>query len=413
MMRWGVIAGLLLIAAAPAAAQEPPQWRPVDAATGQIRDVEALEVLASDFPDSGSVRLRLLQAQLSEGEMDSVLVSLAWLKERGYVFSEAAQAQIPNLVGEAQAEAARALLLTQAGVIEASDLVATVPAEAGLIESVAARGADRFFFASSITQNAIFFTDFEGNWIEFAPEGASDLTGMGDDFTRQTAWVASGNVDGSEDDDPLFNGLIGFNQNFSAPILVQAPEGVVVSDIVVASNGTIYASDPIGGGLYRKTPGSEVLETLIEPGTLRSPQGLAVSEGGTQLYISDYRYGLAIVDTDNGTVSRLDSDVPVLLDGTDGLWLRNGELIAVQNGTSPMRISAFTLSEDGTRIIAARVLEQAHSEWTEPLGGSISGDALIYVGTGQWDRYDKGELREGMEAIPTQIRRLPLGVAPD
>ena len=80
----------------------------------------------------------------------------------------------------------------------------------------------------------------------------------------------------------------------------------------------------------------------------------------------------------------------------------------MQNGTSPMRISAFELSENGMRVIGHRVLEQAHSEWTEPLSGSIDGDALIYVGNGQWDRYFEGELKEGMEALPTQIRRLPL-----
>jgi len=42
------------------------------------------------------------------------------------------------------------------------------------------------------------------------------------------------------------------------------------------------------------------------------------------------------------------------------------------------------------------------------LSGSIDSDALIYVGNGQWDRYIEGELKEGMEALPTQIRRLPL-----
>ena len=78
-----------------------------------------------------------------------------------------------------------------------------------------------------------------------------------------------------------------------------------------------------------------------------------------------------------------------------------------------MRIRAFELSEDGTRIISARTLEQAHSGWTEPLGGSVADDALVYVATGQWDRYIAGELREGIQPNPTEIRRLPLGSQPD
>ncbi len=42
------------------------------------------------------------------------------------------------------------------------------------------------------------------------------------------------------------------------------------------------------------------------------------------------------------------------------------------------------------------------------LGGTIADGALVYVATGQWDRYDRGQLKPGMAAIPTQIRRLPL-----
>jgi hypothetical protein len=200
-------------------------------------------------------------------------------------------------------------------------------------------------------------------------------------------------------------GLTGFARN---SLYIPAPAGVAVADLGVGPDGTVYASDPTGGGIYQARPGAKALETLIAPGMFRSPQGLAVSADGARLYVSDYRYGLAVVDLASGAVTRLASDVEAALDGVDGLWLHGRELIAVQNGTSPMRISAFTLSEDGQRITGQRVLEQAHPEWTEPLGGSIAGDALYYVATGQWDRYDKGTLREGMAAIPTVIRKLSL-----
>ena len=176
----------------------------------------------------------------------------------------------------------------------------------------------------------------------------------------------------------------------------------------MAADGKLFAGDPQGGGVYTATADDEELQTLVSSGTFRSPQGLATSEDNTKLFVSDYRYGIAIIDLETRDVSRLASDIPVILDGVDGLWRYGSKLIAVQNGTSPMRISAFELSEDGTRVISHRVLEQAHSEWTELLSGSIDSDALIYVGNGQWDRYIEGELKEGMEALPTPIRRLPL-----
>ena len=407
MMRSAWLAALAFASATPLAAQDAPAWRPVDDETGQIRDVDGLRALANAFPDSGSVRIRLLQAQLGAGNIAGVLESLAWLKERGYVFSEGAQARIPQLVGEKHADAASALVLRKATVIEASEVVATVPADAGLVESVFSPDED-VFAVTSITSGSLHISIPGRPWIAAPIPGAGDMSGIVSEEDDRAGWIASSNLDGSEDVEPKFNGLMQVSSDFSDPLLVPAPDGVALSDLAIDDEGRVYASDPMNGGVYRTGEGGETLEVLVEPGSFRSPQGAAVSADGTRLYISDYRYGLAMINLATGKVFRLGSDVPVILDGTDGLWLHEGELIAVQNGTSPMRISAFTLSDNGQRITAARVLEQAHSGWTEPLGGSIVGDALIYVATGQWDRYEKGKLREGMDAIPTEIRRLPL-----
>ncbi len=401
------LGGLALALAMPVSAQDNPAWRPVDAQTGAIRDVDGLEQLAKDFPDSGSVRLRLLQAQLGESDTPAVLASLEWLNERGYVFSEGAQAQIPNLVGEEHAARARSLLLPSAEVIEASELVAEVPAEAGLIESVYSPDGMSIFVATSVTEKALYLSEREGAWTRVAIPGAGDLSGIVSTSDESAGFVASSNLDDSESG-AEFSGLIGLTGDFENPVLIPSPGDVTISDLSIGLVGTVFASDPLGGGVYAGHIEAEALETLVKPGTFRSPQGSAVSEDGDRLYLSDYRYGLAVVDLDSRQVFRLSSDVPVVLDGVDGLWLHEGELIAVQNGTSPMRISAFTLSQDGMRITAARVLEQAHTGWTEPLGGNISNDALVYVATGQWDRYENGALREGLEAIPTEIRRLPL-----
>lgn len=395
-------------------AEEVPvsPWRAVTAETGQINDREGLEALARDFPDSASVRLRLLRVELAAGDPSAIVDSLAWLAARGYVFSAPAQAQIRAALGEDQATALNELLVPQAPIIEASTAIAEVPAEAGLIEGVLAPQYEDFLIVTSVTGRAIHILT-DDQWVTFPIPGASDLSGIVSEPDDSMGWVASSNLDGSEDTEPQFHGLMGLRGDFSNPVLIPAPQGVALSDITIGSDATVYASDPMGGGVYRKPLGATELEVLVEPGTLRSPQGLALSDDGTRLYVSDYRYGLAVIELASGAVSRLASDVPVMFDGVDGLWLHKGELIAVQNGTSPMRISAFTLSEDGTRITGARVLEQAHPGWTEPLGGSIKGDALIYVATGQWDRYAKGQSVEGKPPLPTTLRRLPLVPLPN
>jgi hypothetical protein len=401
-------AALAVLLLAPFGAEEPPAWRAVDAATGTIADVAGLEQLARDFPDSTNVRLRLFNAQLEAGDGEAALASLAWLRERGHVFSERAQAQIPVLIGAAHAEAARALLLPTAEVIAASTIFDEVQAEAGLIESVFVAPNGIEALATSVSRRSVYARGPGDAWDEIATPRAYALSGIVSPPDGRTGWIASGNTDGSPADPERFSGLIGLIGEPSEFRLIPAPPGVAVSDLAVGRDRTVYASDPVGGGVYRASPSAAELSALVGPGALRSPQGLAVSADGARLYVSDYRYGLAMIDLASGALTRLSSDVPAALDGVDGLWLHGRELIAVQNGTSPMRISAFALSEDGTRIIGHRILEQAHPDWTEPLGGSVAKGALYYVATGQWDRYDQGRLRDGMTAIPSVIRRLPL-----
>jgi hypothetical protein len=406
-MRW-LAAALVLALAAPLGAQGQQAWRAVDAATGQIVDVAGLEQLARDFPDSASVRLRLFNAQLAAGDATAALASLAWLKQRGHVFSTRAQAQIPELIDAAHAQAARALLIPAAEVIAASSVFDTVQAQAGLIESVYVAPNGMEAMATSVSQRAVFVRSGGEDWTAYPIADAQALSGIAAAPDVSRGWIASANIDGSPDDPARFTGLFELTGDFDKLRRIPAPQGAKVSDVVAGPDGTVYASDPEGGGIYRAAPDAAALSALIAPGTLRSPQGLAVSADGQRLYVSDYRYGLAFIDLASGAVSRLASDVPVALDGIDGLWRLDDELIAVQNGTAPMRIIALRLSEDGTRIIGHRVLEQAHPEWTEPLGGSIAAGALYYVGNGQWDRFDKGQPKPDMSPIPTQIRRLRL-----
>ncbi len=401
-------AALALVLAAPVAAQEGATWRAVDAATGQIADLAGLEQLARDFPDSTSVRLRLFNAQLNAGESEAALASLVWLKTRGHVFSARAQAQIPDLIGPAHAEAARAVLLPAAEVIVASTKFEQVQADAGLIESVFVAQNGMEAIATSVSRRSVFVRGGGGDWTAHAIPGAHALSGFAAAPDSRKGWIASANIDGSPDDPSRFTGLFELTGDFSKLRRIAAPPGVTVSDLTAGPDGTVYASDPEGGGIYRALPGAAALSVLIAPGRLRSPQGLALSADGQRLYVSDYRYGLAVIDLANGTVTRLGSEVAVALDGIDGLWRHDDALIAVQNGTSPMRIIALRLSDDGARIVSRKVLEQAHPDWTEPLGGSIADGVLYYVGNGQWNRFEKGLPKPDLPPIPTQIRRLRL-----
>lgn len=406
------VAAITLGLAAPALAGEGHEWRPVDEATGQIRDVEGLEQLARDFPDSGSVRLRMLQPLLAAGEVEKVIEVLEWLYERGYVFSDVAQEQIPKLLDGVDPGRIAERLRAEAEVIEASEVVFTTLPSAGLTETVVRDAPSNALILTSPSEGFVWIVRSPDMEESIGEEDVLRLSGIVFDRGRGHYWVSAEKLKPSFRNPGPYAGLAPvcmiLDEGCPAAVRVFHRDADSMNDLHAADDGSIYSSDSTGGGIYRLAASESNLEQFVPPGTFRSPQGLVTSEDNTKLYVSDYRYGIAVVDQETRKVSRIASDIPVILDGVDGLWRYGNELIAVQNGTSPMRISAFELSEDGTQVISHRVLEQAHSEWTEPLSGSIDGDALIYVGNGQWDRYIEGELKEGLEALPTQIRRLSL-----
>jgi len=291
--------------------------------------------------------------------------------------------------------------------IEASRSLTTVPAEGQLVEGVAIDRRSGRLFASTIVSRGLYELSREGTWRRVPLEKPGSLAGMALDDARRMLWVASGKYDQTPAADPGEAGIFGLNLETGVAARKVPPEGATIGDIALAADGTLYGSDPISGAIYYAGPQLWQLWPLVEPGTFRSPQGLVPWEGG--LIVSDYAYGLAFVDS-AGRAHRIEAAVPMLLDGIDGMWRHGNDIIAVQNGFQPKRIVALTMSPDGRRVTALRVIERGNRAWTEPTGGALSGDDLVYVATGQWDRFGEGGVPNTENPpVATEIRTLPLG----
>ncbi|MEL1250163.1 hypothetical protein [Aurantiacibacter gilvus] len=397
--------------AAPPPPSRPPQpWRPVDAATGQITAVDALQNLTAEFPNSSSVRLRLLNAHLAEEDTGRALSVAQVLVQDGYAFTPGALEYLQGLVQTAVVPAWIAAARINAEPIAASEVVAEVPATVLLPESVLHDPATDRFLVTSIVSRGLFVREGEGEWRQVDIPAAGSLAGIAIDQRRGLIWLGSGVVEQTPDPDSAFRGMIALDRTtLEVRRRVPAPAGVTISDIAVGPDGTVFGSDPVGGGVYTASMQDASMTALIAPGTFRSPQGLAVRPDGRSLFVSDYRYGIAVVTLPSRQVYRLQMEEHALLDGVDGLWLYGNELVAMQNGLGPMRLIAITLGGGPASAASYRVIERNHPGWTEPLGGAISGNALVYIGTGQWELFGEGgALAEGLEPQPTAIHRVPL-----
>lgn len=163
---------------------------------------------------------------------------------------------------------------------------------------------------------------------------------------------------------------------------LELPGEHVLGDFLFLDAGTLLATDSVGGGVYALDTRTGKFTQRIAPGVLRSPQGLA--HVGEHVFIADYSNGLYRFDPANDSLVKVE-DGPASPYGIDGLYERDGNLIAVQNGIRPQQVARFTLSPDGTRIVCHETLLANHSDFDEPTLGTIVGSTFYVVANSHWN----------------------------
>lgn len=282
---------------------------------------------------------------------------------------------------------------------------------AGLVESVAPDPVGGGWYISSVANGQIYRVTPGGFLSPWRPAAmGSSPFGLAVDSRRGWLWSAWSRVEQSPGEGG-FNGLVALDMHggqVQRQVALPSAQSRV-GDIAVHPDGTLFASDPVNGALYRVAMDDGGAVPLVAPGTLRSPQGIAVDAANNRLFVADYSRGIAIVSLADGAVTWLTATVPAELRGIDGLFAHGNGLIAIQNGTATHRILALELSGDGTLIVARATFEQANPAWDEPTTGYVAGDALVYIGNSQWRRFGTGGVATGSQPpVPTEIRSLRL-----
>jgi hypothetical protein len=363
--------------------------------------------LTTSFPDSASVLRRQLAAANDARDGEAVRAGLTRLAAMGYAPGQQTLDTLAPWLPEAEMTALRQRFAANRASVSASRLLINVPAQHLLIEGIAWDARTGRLFAASVVSRALLVREAQG-WRVVEGLETGSLFGLAIDNRRRLLWAASGVVEQTPEPQTAFRGLIAVDLATLRPVRrLAAPAEGTPADIAVASDGTVYASDPNSGAIYRARAADTALTVLVPPGRLRSPQGLVPSADGRRLYVSDYGYGLAEVHLATGAVARLDSDANTMLDGIDGLYAWRGGLIAIQNGTSPRRILFLELSPDGGRIASVRVLESGNPEWGEPTLGAVRPRDFLYVADAQWERYgEAGAVQGAWPVRATTIRML-------
>lgn len=381
-----------------------------DAETATTAD---LRRMAADFPHSGLVQLFVAQDAITAGEPDYALSALWRYVAMGGTLTEQGQAVVQPVFDDAGWSLFLARMAYNAAPRSVSRIAANVPARLGLVEGIVHLPTIDANLVSSVTERVIYEPS-DGRWTPFSgsrgepdprsPQMGSPM-GMAFDTERGWLWVASSVVDQTPDPDTAFVGLVGISPDRQEILWLPVEEGGQPGDVALGPDGSAYLSDAASGAVYVRRVGGVALERLVEPGRLRSAQGMAVSPDGSALIIADYSIGLARFDFDTGALDQIAYEGPHMLDGIDGLIAHGNAIFAIRNGVAPHAILRLSMSVSGDRILAVNSVERANSDWGEPTLGAISGNSLYYVADARWGEFgERGALNAGAEPRGTAIR---------
>ncbi len=241
---------------------------------------------------------------------------------------------------------------------------------------------DRLFFGS-MRSGEVFVIDSAGRVSKLAEvgyDGRLAAIGMTVDAHRGLLWVVGTAfflTDGYDPQKPAWSGLFGFDLDSGEQRqrYLRRDVGHGYNDVALAPDGTLYLS---GAELGRLAPADgAAIETVVTSERVFGSNGIAITADGDRLITSAYPSGIAVVRLEDGATHFLRAPADLTLYGIDGLYLHDGDLVAVQNGVEPWRLMRFELDDDMAAVTAAQVLELGQPAVATT--AAIAGDAIHYV----------------------------------
>lgn len=370
-----IVAALGLLAAVTGAQEMPrptvaelsQQARAAREAGDYATYLRAIETVHGRMPWSPTAAYNKARAYALNDRRAEAIAALTALAAAGWGYDAAGDTVLASLRDEPAFIATAARLAANARPRGAVSLFRPTGLAGKQPEGIAATANGTLYIGA--LRDGIYRVDADGLTRLFAPGGAWGVVGLRVDAPR-------GELIACLSDEAAGKArLIRLALADSAPraaVDLPAP-GAFCNDSAVLPDGRVALTDSTGGRLWvaGRTSASEVKTAA----SLIYPNGIAF--GGGRLYVA-HAAGLLAVDPATG-VSR-----PVLagatsLVGIDGLLWHDGALLAVQNGTQPVRILRIapptSLAEDA-RI---EVLAAAHPLLAGATTAAAVGDKLIVL----------------------------------
>ena len=371
-----------------------------DAADNARRNIAAVEEALKQRPDDPTLHFFLSRFQAEQGNIAASVAALEKVAALGEGFLPARQLGFEKAWGDAKFQAVRARLEAKLPRLDYAPIAIELEDRSLIPEGMAYDAPSQSFFVGSIAQGKILRVGIEGAVTEFASR-LDPILGSAVDSPRRKLYAVATSALTAEGRKQLRNAVLVYDvdtRNFLRR--VEVPAAAQLNDVAIARGGRVFASDSGNGAVY-EIPAEGEARVLVAANQVRGTNGIAASADAKRLYIA-HSTGLAVMPLDGaGAVKRVVNKTRENLAAIDGLYEWQGQLIGVQNLTTPGRVILITVSGDGESVTRVQtLLSHHHNVLDEPTTGAITERGFhLLAATGVGHYNDRGTL-DNQDTLP-------------
>jgi hypothetical protein len=400
-MRYALLA-LLFAAALPAPAQD---------ADAIARTRNAIQEALKQRPDDATLHFFLARVDALGGDARACTEELEKTGKLGDGFLPAKQLGFEKVWGDPAFQAERARMESKLPRLDYAPTAVELEDRALIPEGMAYDAPSESFFLGSIAKRKVVRVSKEGAVTDFTVEGAGmdSVLGIAVDSPRRILYAVSTSALTIEGRKTRRNAIFAYDVDSGRLLRRMEIAGAVgLNDVAVAPGGRVFTTDSGSGAVY-EVFADKAPKAWIEPGGLPGANGLAASADASRLYVA-HNTGIGVVDLAKGAITRrLANSTRENVSAIDGLYQWHGQLVGVQNVTTPGRVILITLSSDGGTITTVKaLLSHHHNALDEPTTGAATDRGfflLAATGTAHYDDQGKIDDPDGVPK-PTVVRVL-------
>lgn len=167
-----------------------------------------------------------------------------------------------------------------------------------------------------------------------------------------------------------------------------------LNDMVVDAKGNIYLTDTKDASVFLLEKGADSLQLFYKSAEIEFPNGLAISDDNSKLYVASMPKGIKIMDIASKSILN-ETDTLDISTGIDGLEFYKGHLYGIQNGVraNGFNFRKLILNAAQDKIVDVEIIDSGNPDLYVPLTFCLVENKAVVIGNSNLGHLNQETMR--------------------